>query len=69
MWGSHPLATLSPPACQNFLHKWDRRSHLQSLAGDPDTTYQGRVELLFRYVDEEGASALGGGGRVGGRPL
>ncbi|XP_026338765.1 two pore channel protein 2 isoform X2 [Ursus arctos] len=33
---------------ENFLHKWDRRSHLQSLAGDPDTTYQMSVELLFR---------------------
>ncbi|XP_030896101.1 two pore calcium channel protein 2 [Leptonychotes weddellii] len=53
---------------ENFLHKWDRCSHLQSLAGDSDTTYQGRVELLFRYVDEEGASALGGGGRVGLAP-
>nr|XP_035929304.1 two pore calcium channel protein 2 isoform X5 [Halichoerus grypus] len=40
---------------ENFLHKWDRRSHLQSLAGDPDTTYQGRVELLFRDVLEEPA--------------
>uniref|UniRef100_A0A452SJ48 Two pore segment channel 2 n=1 Tax=Ursus americanus TaxID=9643 RepID=A0A452SJ48_URSAM len=39
----------------NFLHKWDRRSHLQSLAGDPDTTYQMSVELLFRDVLEEPA--------------
>ncbi|XP_021541268.1 two pore calcium channel protein 2 [Neomonachus schauinslandi] len=40
---------------ENFLHKWDRCSHLQSLAGDPDTTCQGRVELLFRDVLEEPA--------------
>uniref|UniRef100_A0A452SJ23 Two pore channel protein 2 n=1 Tax=Ursus americanus TaxID=9643 RepID=A0A452SJ23_URSAM len=40
---------------ENFLHKWDRRSHLQSLAGDPDTTYQMSVELLFRDVLEEPA--------------
>ncbi|XP_034869360.1 two pore calcium channel protein 2 isoform X3 [Mirounga leonina] len=40
---------------ENFLHKWDRCSHLQSLAGDSDTTYQGRVELLFRDVLEEPA--------------
>ncbi|XP_059006114.1 two pore channel protein 2 isoform X2 [Mustela lutreola] len=33
---------------ENFLHKWDRRSHLQSLAGDPDSTYQTSAELLFR---------------------
>ncbi|XP_059255251.1 two pore channel protein 2 isoform X6 [Mustela nigripes] len=32
---------------ENFLHKWDRRSHLQSLAGDPDSTYQTSAELLF----------------------
>uniref|UniRef100_A0A8C7B0D3 Two pore segment channel 2 n=1 Tax=Neovison vison TaxID=452646 RepID=A0A8C7B0D3_NEOVI len=37
----------------NFLHKWDRRSHLQSLAGDPDSTYQTSAELLFREVLEE----------------
>ncbi|XP_025734063.1 two pore channel protein 2 isoform X1 [Callorhinus ursinus] len=40
---------------ENFLHKWDRRSHLQSLAGDPDTTCQRSVELLFRDVLEEPA--------------
>lgn len=38
---------------ENFLHKWDRRSHLQSLAGDPDSTYQTSAELLFREVLEE----------------
>ncbi|XP_022362455.1 two pore calcium channel protein 2 isoform X3 [Enhydra lutris kenyoni] len=38
---------------ENFLHKWDRRSHLQSLAGDPDSTYQMSAELLFREVLEE----------------
>lgn len=63
--GAHTHWPPFPPACQNFLHKWDRRSHLQSLAGDPDTTYQMSVELLFRCMDEEGASALGGGGREG----
>nr|XP_023510382.1 two pore calcium channel protein 2 isoform X1 [Equus caballus] len=38
---------------ENFLHKWDRRSHLQSLAGDPEAPYQMTVELLFRDVLEE----------------
>uniref|UniRef100_A0A667II48 Two pore segment channel 2 n=1 Tax=Lynx canadensis TaxID=61383 RepID=A0A667II48_LYNCA len=37
----------------NFLHKWDRRAHLQSLAGDPDTCCQVTVDLLFRDVLEE----------------
>uniref|UniRef100_A0A8C9M7B3 Two pore segment channel 2 n=1 Tax=Panthera tigris altaica TaxID=74533 RepID=A0A8C9M7B3_PANTA len=44
---------LPPPAPQNFLHKWDRRAHLQSLAGDPDTCCQVTVDLLFRDVLEE----------------
>lgn len=38
---------------ENFLHKWDRRSHLQSLTGDPEATTQTTVELLFRDVLEE----------------
>ncbi|XP_045871483.1 two pore channel protein 2 isoform X2 [Meles meles] len=38
---------------ENFLHKWDRRSHLQSLAGDPDSTCQMSAELLFREVLQE----------------
>ncbi|XP_047679982.1 two pore channel protein 2 isoform X5 [Prionailurus viverrinus] len=38
---------------ENFLHKWDRRAHLQSLAGDPDTCCQVTVDLLFRDVLEE----------------
>ncbi|XP_058545935.1 two pore channel protein 2 isoform X2 [Neofelis nebulosa] len=38
---------------ENFLHKWDRRTHLQSLAGDPDTCCQVTVDLLFRDVLEE----------------
>ncbi|XP_063464278.1 two pore channel protein 2 isoform X2 [Pan paniscus] len=32
---------------ENFLHKWDPRSHLQPLAGTPEATYQMTVELLF----------------------
>ncbi|XP_074257902.1 two pore channel protein 2 isoform X1 [Saimiri boliviensis] len=38
---------------ENFLHKWDPRSHLQSLAGTPEATYQTTVELMFRDVLEE----------------
>uniref|UniRef100_A0A8C0QG98 Two pore segment channel 2 n=1 Tax=Canis lupus familiaris TaxID=9615 RepID=A0A8C0QG98_CANLF len=38
---------------EHFLHKWDRRTHLQSLAGDQETSYQMSVELLFRDVLEE----------------
>uniref|UniRef100_A0A8C8Y2X3 Two pore channel protein 2 n=1 Tax=Panthera leo TaxID=9689 RepID=A0A8C8Y2X3_PANLE len=38
---------------ENFLHKWDRRAHLQSLAGDPDTCCQVTVDLLFRDILEE----------------
>ncbi|XP_039091381.1 two pore calcium channel protein 2 isoform X2 [Hyaena hyaena] len=39
---------------ENFLHKWDRRTHLQSLAGDPDAACHVTVEqLLFRDVLEE----------------
>ncbi|XP_036731670.2 two pore channel protein 2 isoform X1 [Manis pentadactyla] len=38
---------------ENFLHKWDRRSHLQSLTGNPEATTQMTVELLFRDVLEE----------------
>ncbi|XP_014651228.1 PREDICTED: two pore calcium channel protein 2 [Ceratotherium simum simum] len=38
---------------ENFLHKWDRRSHLQSLAGAPEVPYQMTVELLFRDDLEE----------------
>nr|XP_031546878.1 two pore calcium channel protein 2 isoform X4 [Vicugna pacos] len=38
---------------ENFLHKWDRRSHLQSLTGDSEATSQMTVELLFRDVLEE----------------
>lgn len=56
--GSHGAYThwppFPPPVCQNFLHKWDRRSHLQSLAGDPDSTYQTSAELLFRCVVRKG---------------
>ncbi|XP_057583872.1 two pore channel protein 2 isoform X3 [Hippopotamus amphibius kiboko] len=33
---------------ENFLHKWDRRSHLQSLTGDLAATSEMTVELLFR---------------------
>lgn len=42
------------PACQNFLHKWDRRGHLEPLAGDSGASSQMTVELLFRCVDGEG---------------
>ncbi|XP_022446863.1 two pore calcium channel protein 2 isoform X3 [Delphinapterus leucas] len=35
---------------ENFLHKWDRRSHLQSLTGDLGATSEVTVELLFRQV-------------------
>ncbi|XP_015987178.1 two pore calcium channel protein 2 isoform X2 [Rousettus aegyptiacus] len=39
---------------ENFLHKWDRRSHLQSLPRDPDPTYEmTTLELLFGHVLEE----------------
>ncbi|XP_055127032.2 two pore channel protein 2 isoform X1 [Symphalangus syndactylus] len=38
---------------ENFLHKWDPRSHLQPLAGSPEATYQMTVELLFRDILEE----------------
>ncbi|XP_024902062.1 two pore calcium channel protein 2 [Pteropus alecto] len=39
---------------ENFLHKWDRRSHLQSLPRDPDPAYEmTALELLFRHVLEE----------------
>ncbi|XP_066893894.1 two pore channel protein 2 isoform X2 [Kogia breviceps] len=38
---------------ENFLHKWDRRSHLQSLTGDLEATSEVTVELLFRDVLEE----------------
>ncbi|XP_032495467.1 two pore calcium channel protein 2 isoform X4 [Phocoena sinus] len=38
---------------ENFLHKWDRRSHLQSLTGDLGATSEVTVELLFRDVLEE----------------
>ncbi|KAK2493622.1 hypothetical protein MC885_008397 [Smutsia gigantea] len=38
---------------ENFLHKWDRRSPLQSLTRDPEATAQITVELLFREVLEE----------------
>lgn len=41
------------PACQNFLHKWDRRGHLEPLAGDSGASSQMTVELLFRDVLEE----------------
>lgn len=51
--GIHTLAPFSP-VCQHFLHKWDRRTHLQSLAGDQETSYQMSVELLFRCMIEEG---------------
>lgn len=48
----------TPPASQNFLHKWDRRSHLQSLPRDPDPAYEmTALELLFRCV----APGRGGG--------
>ncbi|KAF6334553.1 two pore segment channel 2 [Rhinolophus ferrumequinum] len=40
----------------NFLHKWDRRSHLHSVSGDLETTYEmSTVELLFRDILEEPA--------------
>lgn len=39
---------------ENFLHKWDRRSRLQSLSGERETTYEmSTVELLFRDILEE----------------
>ncbi|KAM9078503.1 two pore channel protein 2 isoform 7-T11 [Megaptera novaeangliae] len=38
---------------ENFLHKWDRRCHLQSLTGDLEATSEVTVELLFRDVLEE----------------
>ncbi|XP_059875437.1 two pore channel protein 2 [Delphinus delphis] len=38
---------------ENFLHKWDRRSHLQSLTGDLGATSEVTVELLFRDVLQE----------------
>ncbi|XP_026946182.1 two pore channel protein 2 isoform X2 [Sagmatias obliquidens] len=38
---------------ENFLHKWDRRSHLQSLTGDLEATSEVTVELLFRDVLQE----------------
>ncbi|KAM5316756.1 two pore channel protein 2 isoform 2-T2 [Glossophaga mutica] len=39
---------------ENFLHKWDRRGHLQSLSGDLEATYEiNTVDLLFREVLEE----------------
>lgn len=47
------MASLHPPAPQNFLHKWDRRGELQSLSGDQITS----VDLLFRCA----------GGEEGGR--
>ncbi|KAF6334552.1 two pore segment channel 2 [Rhinolophus ferrumequinum] len=41
---------------ENFLHKWDRRSHLHSVSGDLETTYEmSTVELLFRDILEEPA--------------
>nr|XP_019611165.1 PREDICTED: two pore calcium channel protein 2 [Rhinolophus sinicus] len=41
---------------ENFLHKWDRRGHLQSVSGDLETTYEmSTVELLFRDILEEPA--------------
>uniref|UniRef100_A0A8D1SG85 Two pore channel protein 2 n=1 Tax=Sus scrofa TaxID=9823 RepID=A0A8D1SG85_PIG len=33
---------------ENFLHKWDRRGHLEPLAGDSGASSQMTVELLFR---------------------
>ncbi|XP_047631006.1 two pore channel protein 2 isoform X5 [Phacochoerus africanus] len=38
---------------ENFLHKWDRRGHLEPLAGDSEASSQMTVELLFRDVLEE----------------
>nr|XP_012613131.1 two pore calcium channel protein 2 isoform X5 [Microcebus murinus] len=38
---------------ENFLHKWDPQSHLQSLAGTEEATYQMSVELMFRDILEE----------------
>lgn len=38
---------------ENFLHKWDRRGHLEPLAGDSGASSQMTVELLFRDVLEE----------------
>ncbi|XP_029813211.1 two pore calcium channel protein 2 [Suricata suricatta] len=38
---------------ENFLHKWDRRTPLQSLPGDPDASCHMTAELLFRDVLEE----------------
>lgn len=58
----------APPASQNFLHKWDRRSHLQSLPRDPDPTYEmTTLELLFGCVaagQGEGRERQGGGRQV-----
>uniref|UniRef100_A0A8D0MIE8 Two pore channel protein 2 n=1 Tax=Sus scrofa TaxID=9823 RepID=A0A8D0MIE8_PIG len=39
---------------ENFLHKWDRRGHLEPLAGDSGASSQMTMELLFRCVDGEG---------------
>lgn len=42
-----------PPSCQNFLHKWDRRSHLQSFTQELEDTSEMTQELPFRDVLEE----------------
>ncbi|XP_061058193.1 two pore channel protein 2 isoform X2 [Eubalaena glacialis] len=44
---------------ENFLHKWDRRSHLQSLTGDLEATSEVTVELLFRFRWSPGDSVGG----------
>ena len=49
--GPGPTHHLSlPPSCQNFLHKWDRRSHLQSLTEELEDTSEMTQELPFRCV-------------------
>ncbi|XP_076971548.1 two pore channel protein 2 isoform X2 [Tamandua tetradactyla] len=40
---------------ENFIHKWDRRDHLQDLPGTLESPYQMTVELMFRDVLEEPA--------------
>ncbi|OBS77321.1 hypothetical protein A6R68_16251 [Neotoma lepida] len=38
---------------ENFLHRWDPRSHKQLLVGTQQITYQMSVELMFRDILEE----------------
>ncbi|KAM5248451.1 two pore channel protein 2 [Ctenodactylus gundi] len=38
---------------ENFLHRWDPRSHEQTLPGIPESTCQMSAELMFRDILEE----------------